>query len=255
MDEFTAPLAEPGPGQTPKPRGPWGPWASIGWTVLGAVVLLGTQVAVLVVFVIALILTNPKANFQGLLVDGRVVAVATLVSAPLIVGLTALLARVRGWRVAAYLALRPAPNGALLAAALGLAVGLLGSDGLTSWLGRPVVDPFMADLLLSAPLWLISLALVVGAPIAEEILFRGFLYRGLAESPRFGPGMAIGITALGWAGMHVQYDLYGVATVYLMGLYLGLIRHWTGSTLATILLHALANAVATAEAVYLVQPG
>ncbi len=99
-------------------------------------------------------------------------------------------------------------------------------------------------------MWLISLAVVVAAPIVEEILLRGFLYRGLADSPRLGPGMAIGTTALVGAALHgVGLDLYGIATVYLLGLYLGLVRHLTGSTSLAIVLHAIANAVVAALAV------
>ena len=60
---------------------------------------------------------------------------------------------------------------------------------------------------------------------------------------------------MGWAAMHVQYDLYGIATIYLMGLYLGVVRYLSGSTSLTILLHGIANTIATAEAVYFSGPG
>ena len=228
----------------------WGPWASAGWTVLAAVVLLGTQLLTLVVYATVRVLNNPRFDLATLGSDGTLVAVATLLSVPLVLTLVTLLIRVRGWRVGPYLALPLASPRVMILATAGLILVLAVSDGLTISLGRPVVPPVMAETVLSAPLWLISLAVVGGAPIVEEVLFRGFLYRGLAESPRLGPGMAIGITAVAWALLHIQYDLYGISTIYLMGLYLGLVRHYSGSTSLTILLHGIANTAATIEAVY-----
>ena len=246
----TAPLAE-----SLSARPAWGPWASIGWTVLAAVVLLGTQALVAIVYAVIRIAANPRFNTQELAADGRLMAVATLVSSPVVLGVIGLLIYVRGWRADAYLGLGLSSGRATLLATLGLGLALAASDLLTIGLGRPVVPPVMVETVLSAPLWLISLAVVVAAPVVEEVVFRGFLYRGLAESPYLGPGMAIGITALGWAALHVQYDLYGIATIYLMGLYLGLVRYWTGSTLLTIILHGIANTAATAEAVYISNSG
>ena len=98
---------------------------------------------------------------------------------------------------------------------------------------------------------------MVGGPIGEEALFRGFLYRGVAGS-RLGPGMAIGLTALAYAlfktqldpaGLALKPDLYGVSLVYLFGLYLGLVRCLTGSTRLTVLLNATRNLVAAAGVV------
>jgi CAAX protease family protein len=98
--------------------------------------------------------------------------------------------------------------------------------------------------------WLPGLlpALVAFAPIGEETLFRGFLFKGIAAS-RAGPIAAIIISAIAWAPLHVQYDWYGVGTIAVMGLFLGIVRHATGSLYLTMLLHAVANAVATLEIV------
>ena len=232
----------------PTPRRVWGAWASVGWTVLISLAMLATQAVAAIGYAVARMPANPKADLSNLVNDGTLMAVATLLSLPVVLGLVALLISVRGWRVGDYLALRPASRRATVLAISGLIIWLASSDGLTLALKRPIVPPVMVEAITTAPLWLIALAVVVGAPTVEEVLFRGFFYRGLTES-RLGPGMAIGITATAWAAMHIQYDLYGVATVYLMGLYLGLIRHLSGSLSLTILLHGLANAVATAEAV------
>lgn len=59
--------------------------------------------------------------------------------------------------------------------------------------------------------------------------------------------MAIVGSSLGWAALHVQYDLYGVGIIVLSGLYLGAVRWRTESLPLCVLLHSVSNAVATAE--------
>ena len=57
--------------------------------------------------------------------------------------------------------------------------------------GRAIVPPFVIDAYRSArdsgTIWLLVIALVIAAPLTEEIVFRGFMYRGLAAS-RVGDG-------------------------------------------------------------------
>jgi membrane protease YdiL (CAAX protease family) len=47
----------------------------------------------------------------------------------------------------------------------------------------------------------------------------------------------------------MQYDGYGIASIFAMGLILGAARVKTGSTILAMLLHALANLVAMTETV------
>jgi CAAX protease family protein len=100
----------------------------------------------------------------------------------------------------------------------------------------------------SMPIFLIGL--VVAAPLAEEFLFRGFLFAGLLNS-RLGPTGAIALTALGWASLHIQYDFYGMATIAATGTLLGLIRWRTGSLWLCALLHGLMNVVAIVEVMFI----
>ncbi len=48
-------------------------------------------------------------------------------------------------------------------------------------------------------------------------------------------------TALLWAFIHVQYDLYVIAQVFVYGLVLGWFRWVTRSTILAMLLHGLIN--------------
>ena len=100
------------------------------------------------------------------------------------------------------------------------------------------------------PLWVLWLALVVAAPIFEETFFRGFVFKGFAASP-IGPGGAIAVTAALWAMMHTQYDAYGIATVFAIGVLLGVARWRTGSLWVPLAMHGVANVIATVEAALL----
>jgi membrane protease YdiL (CAAX protease family) len=131
---------------------------------------------------------------------------------------------------------------AALAAALYLVASLAKLD---------LVPRFQTDTFTSARRdgWLVPLllAVVVVGPIGEEVMFRGFLYRGWVE-PGFVVTPIIMLTLL-WSGMHMQYDWFGILQVFLTGLVLGWLRWLSGSTALTIVLHMLVNLEATIETV------
>src|SRR5262249_1014999 len=150
-------------------------------------------------------------------------------------------------RVRDYLGLRPAHRKELLRWGLVLLLLVFCSDTLTMYLGRPIVPEFMARAYESAgfaPLFWV--AIVLAAPLSEELLFRGFLFEGIRHS-YLGAAGAIFLTALFWSLIHVQYDRYGVATIFISGLFLGLVRLKTQSVWATSCLHGLMNFIATLE--------
>ncbi len=94
-------------------------------------------------------------------------------------------------------------------------------------------------------LWL---AAVIIAPAGEELLFRGFLFRGFVKSGRVvWPGIVV--TAVLFAVPHVQYDWVGIAQILVIGLFLGWVRWTSGSVLLTFFLHALFNLEGTIETV------
>ena len=97
-------------------------------------------------------------------------------------------------------------------------------------------------------LWPLIVAVVIVGPAGEEIMFRGFLFRGWVTPDRRGVVAVLVITLI-WSAMHVQYDLFGITQVFVTGLVLGWIRWRSGSTALTILLHMLVNLGATTEAI------
>jgi membrane protease YdiL (CAAX protease family) len=81
---------------------------------------------------------------------------------------------------------------------------------------------------------------VIFAPLFEECFFRGFLFAGFLHS-RMGVIGAVAVTSVTFAALHFQYDLYGMASILVMGIVLGIVRWRTGSLWSTILLHSLWN--------------
>jgi membrane protease YdiL (CAAX protease family) len=101
------------------------------------------------------------------------------------------------------------------------------------------VKPF-ADMAQSRVWWALLIGAAIGAPIAEELLFRGLLF-GVLRDSRLGLTGTMIVTAALWATLHMQYSLYGLAAIFLIGLYLGWLRERTGSLIPPIFCHALYN--------------
>lgn len=79
------------------------------------------------------------------------------------------------------------------------------------------------------------------AGIGEELLFRGVIQAGLVAWLTPASGIVIASLLFGLAHA-VSFSYLVLAT--LMGLYLGLLYHWTGNLLVPILVHALYDWVA-----------
>ncbi|MCK5810487.1 MAG: CPBP family intramembrane metalloprotease [Cocleimonas sp.] len=93
---------------------------------------------------------------------------------------------------------------------------------------------------------LLWFALIIAAPFFEEILFRGFLFEGLRHSSLGFIGTAILTSAL-WAGIHLQYDLYELVIIFLVGLILAYAKAKTDSLYIPIAMHSLMNFAAIVE--------
>jgi uncharacterized protein len=90
--------------------------------------------------------------------------------------------------------------------------------------------------------WLLGLVAIVGAPIYEELMFRGFLFSALAKSAIGFVGTAV-VTSFLWALIH-GYSVAGIGTIFILGLALSAILYRTGSTRVTMACHAAYNSMA-----------
>jgi uncharacterized protein len=88
--------------------------------------------------------------------------------------------------------------------------------------------------------WIVAMTAVIGAPLAEETLFRGLMYGVLRVSPIGKIGAAL-TTSFVWAYGHAEYSAYGLLAIFLIGLYLVYVREATNSLLAPMLCHGAYN--------------
>ena len=91
---------------------------------------------------------------------------------------------------------------------------------------------------------------IILAPIFEELLFRGFLFKGLRES-KVGKWGTITTTTAIFAIIHI----YNVIPILFLGFLLGLAREKTGSVYVPIAMHALNNFIAMGLLYYVVNSG
>jgi membrane protease YdiL (CAAX protease family) len=113
---------------------------------------------------------------------------------------------------------------------------MLASDAVFGWRGPWDFTPWrQAPLAASA---MRVLAVGVLGPIAEELIFRAFIYSRLI---RFGPAAAIAVTGIGWAILHFDYTLVVIGIIVIDGILLGLARWRTGSIVPPIVMHVLYN--------------
>jgi hypothetical protein len=91
--------------------------------------------------------------------------------------------------------------------------------------------------------FLLAAGLIIGAPLAEEIIFRGQIFAALAQTPLGLSGAALVTSAL-WAGIHLPTQpIYVVGLLFLMGLLLCWLLVRFGSLWVTIVCHAAWNAL------------
>ncbi len=216
-----------------------------GLGILAAATLAGSEVATL--FDAWVDIDTPRAYSAGTLESFSTARLGVFLATFQItaLALTLLLARAFDRSPIQLMALRMPPGGladvakfvlALIVLAAGYASAVFAVDH-GALLGD--VKPFAA-MMRSGTWWIVLLAAAVGAPIAEETLFRGLIYGVLRASPVGQLGAAL-VTAFVWASVHAQYSVYGLGAIFLIGLYLAWVREKTGSIVAPMLCHGVYN--------------
>jgi membrane protease YdiL (CAAX protease family) len=236
---------------------PWGLWATVGFSLVitAAYVAIGVFTTLGMVAYNALVSPPYKvlANTDNLEANGLLLSLATVATFAICTGLILVFAGMRSRiTIKDYLLLKHIPAASLfrwIAVALAFAFGW---DAVNVLLGRPIVPEFMHQAYSTAGFTpLFWLALIIAAPVLEELFFRGFLFSGLQQS-RLGMIGTIGVTAGIWAIIHVQYEIWDIFWICIMGVLLGIARVRTGSIYTPMVLHMLLNLIATIETAYFV---
>jgi uncharacterized protein len=224
----------------------WGYWATFGWTVLAFVAGQFVALAAMVWWRFSDLNSVMSTPFDGVLVT-----LFILISNPVSIGILALAAAARANPVD-YLALNLTGRRYVGTALVILVVFIAICDALLYFSGHPLVTQFQSQAYNTAVAegWLPAMlvATVLVAPAGEEIMFRGFLFRGWARSERT-TWPAIIVISMLWAALHIQYDWTGILQIFVIGLFLGWVRWRSSSTLLTFFLHALFNLEGTLETI------
>jgi hypothetical protein len=235
----------------PPPMKVWGYWATMAWAV--AAFLIGQFAA------LGLMLLWRRGDLPAMLAtpyDGVMVTLFILISNPVTVAVLAVAVAFARADFIRYMGLTWPSRRDVAVAIIWLVVLIAAGDALLYLGGRALVTPFQLQSYTTAKAegWLpaMAFAAIIFAPAGEEIMFRGFLFRGFVRSPRSAwPGIVV--ISLLWALLHLQYDWTGMLQIFIIGLFLGRVRWRSGSILLTFLLHALFNLEGTMETVLFVQ--
>jgi membrane protease YdiL (CAAX protease family) len=228
----------------------WGYWTTLGWSIVAFIVGQFAGFGVL--------LWLRRGDWDSVLqapFDGVLVTIFIALSNPIMIAVLAIAVWLARSDLSDYFALKWPSAHDLAVGIAALVVLIAAGDALLYFSGRDLVTGFQLQSYTTAAAagWLPAMfaAAIVIAPAGEEAMFRGFLFRGWARSPR-SLWPAIVVISILWAMLHIQYDWTGVLQIFVIGLFLGWMRARSGSLVLTFLLHALFNLEGTLETLALV---
>lgn len=232
----------------------WGLPGTLIWGLIIAILFVVTQSIAMGLYIGVNYGDLGQSEFEIMMSDlqsnGAVLSICTfaslLVCGPLIIGVVKLK---KNSNLKHYLGLQTVDFKTVRFWFIATICLIIASDLLTISLGKPIVHEFMSAVYKSTESpWILWLALIVAAPLFEEMFFRGFIISGIS-STFLGSVGAIFISAAAWAVIHFQYDLYGIVLIFVTGVVFGVARIKSGSILLTIGLHSFMNFVATVQTI------
>jgi hypothetical protein len=236
------------------PPGRWTFWRTLGWGLVVMIVSTLVQgLAIAAAGAIDLVRLHRSfgslTSFYQLLISDAassdVLAATVIVSDLACVAVILLIVAFKRLPARGYLAVsRVRAPGLLTWAGILLTYVVLTSGAATLFhidFGGAVMGDILSD---SDRPWLFWIAVILAAPLFEEVFFRGFLFRGFEATFLKVPGTVL-LTAILWAALHVQYNAYGITFIAGAGILFGLARAKTGSLLVPLALHAGMNLAET----------
>jgi membrane protease YdiL (CAAX protease family) len=232
----------------------WKFWGTALWGLLIFVAMFVGQIGAILLLVALRGLSLDMASLQLVGREPQALALSVIMGLPATLAMVWLAIRIKKASFVDYLALRWPSWRQFLLGAAGLLLTVMAWEVVSRSLGREATPGFMSDLLKSGrengAAVLLLIAFSVAAPMSEEVLARGFLFRGWSASFLRVPG-AIILSSLVWTAVHLQYDLYFLAEVFSIGLWFGYMRYRANSLWLTIMLHALNNMTAVVLTMWL----
>lgn len=241
---MSTPRLFPGSGQPPfyVAESPWPPFRAVLMTLLVLVLALGAGFSAIVLLGLSI---GSEDDLAGGSVPDWVALTGQLVMQAVVVGLAVWIAGWLGGQRRQVLALHTV-HGLPGTVAKAFVLLTVISGIYTVFAVTFARESVLQDLAPLWPLvkgdawWLMVLVAVVGAPLSEELLFRGYLQSALAKSPLGFWGAAL-ITNTGWAALHFEYSALGLIDVFIAGLIFTWLLWRTGSLWVPIICHGLYN--------------
>jgi len=223
----------------------WGYWTTLGWSIVAF--LVGQFAG------FGFLLWLRGGDWDSVLqtpFDGVLVTIFIAISNPVTIGVLAIAVRLARADFSDYFALKWPAARHLTFGIAALVVLIAAGDALLYLTSRDLVTAFQVQSYTTAAAagWVPAMlaAAILIAPAGEEVVFRGFLFRSWARSPR-SVWPAIVVISILWAILHIQYDWTGVFQIFVIGLFLGWMRWRSGSLVLTFILHSLFNLEGTLE--------
>jgi membrane protease YdiL (CAAX protease family) len=226
-------LADPG---AYRAHSTWGAWPAFGLTVLIIVTSMAAALGALWVY--------GKSGFAAGGGQGPSI-IWMLISQVVMIALTLVAIKLKGDSLVDVLVLGPPRRGLVdYAVSFSVMIGILALLNLILWI--VFKHDIFGDLRLFGSMvrndlwWLALIVVGVGAPLSEELLFRGFLQSSLTRSS-LGFGWASLVTTLVWTALHAGYSVIGLIEVLLIGgVFIWMLRR-TGSLRVPLVCHAIYN--------------
>jgi CAAX protease family protein len=227
----------------------WGFWATLGFSVV--IATLYTLAQGLAIGVMADVQSglgsgiNQEELVESVVSNGFYLSVGVIVSAwvgSLVIAAFVLLRK--GISLKEYLAIKKMPFKVYASWLLLSLIFLFAWQGVSLVWEPPNTDWMIKTYQTAEYLPLFWFALVVAAPLIEELFFRGFLFEGLRDSWMGSVG-AVLVTSIAWAAIHVQYEMFQIAIIGTLGILLGIAKVKTRSLYIPIAMHSFNNLIAT----------
>jgi membrane protease YdiL (CAAX protease family) len=190
-------------------RSGWNWWRLLWYSTIVGIVYTATEFIAVICVGLANALTLPEFDVgdwaSRARSDGFVLSVAICAAVSTCVPLVRFLTGRRETRPWNFLGFRRCPARHILFSCVAPAVFIAAADVVSMTLGRQVVPSFLVEAYASARFPVVLfVAMVVAAPILEELLFRGFLFGGLRAC---GAPIAVAVIVVSaaFAALHTQY--------------------------------------------------
>jgi membrane protease YdiL (CAAX protease family) len=248
---MTAPIEQEPIAKPPVSAKRWGFWATLGFSVVIVILFLSMQG-----FAIGLVIgiqegigsevkVNQEELIESIASNGFYISVGVIVSAwvgTLVIAAIVLLRK--GISFKEYLAIKNVPFKVYALWSVFVLLFLFAWQGV-SLVWEPTHSEWMTKAYQSAEyLPLLWVALVVAAPLVEELFFRGFLFEGLRDSWMGSTGSVL-VTSIAWAAIHMQYEMFQMVMIGTLGILLGVAKVKTRSLYIPIAMHSFNNLIAT----------